>query len=212
MTLAVLIPAAGNSSRLGQPKQLVDFQGQPLLSRQITLSTGICNNVYCVLGANADIISEQINHAQCHFLYNQQWQQGLAHSIAFGISQLPNDISAVMILLADQWALNQQDLTQLITQWQAQPDNIHASQYRQQIGVPAIFPQCYFAELTQLSGKNGAKQLLFKYQTQVTAMPIDNAAVDLDTPEQLNQLKIHTNQNSSQNSSQNTSPKNSQSK
>lgn len=198
MRIAILIPAAGNSSRLGQPKQLVNFQGQPLLLKQINLCAQLAE-VYCVLGAHAQAINDQISHstskANCRFVYNPNWQKGLAHSIAFGVKQLPEHIDAVMIVLGDQWALEQQDLAQLIQQWQKQPNHIHASLYEQaqkkpQTGVPAIFPARFFTQLTQLSDSTqGAKQILKHYQSEVVAVPLANAAADLDTPEQLNEIK-----------------------
>lgn len=188
MSLAILIPAAGNSSRLGQPKQLVKVKGQPLLQNRINLCTAICQDVYCVLGANAQQIKQQVEHEECQFLYNPQWQKGLSHSIALGLSQLPPHISAVMIVLADQWALSHEDLQTLVKLWQHQPDKIHAASYNGDIGVPAIFPNTYFDQIKQLSpAGGGAKPLLKKYRNQIITVPLENGAFDLDVPQHLKQ-------------------------
>jgi molybdenum cofactor cytidylyltransferase len=211
MRIAILIPAAGNSSRLGQPKQLVDFNGQPLLLRQIklclalspNLSATLSKNLYCVLGANAQAITQQVNHPNCHFITTDQWQKGLAYSIAFGVNQLPDTTDAVMIVLGDQWALQQHDLNRLIAQWAKQPDKIHAALYQQQTGVPAIFPAKYFTQLAQplkpipgsAKQRGGAKHLLNKYQDEVVSWAIQNASHDLDTPEQYQQILLRMENN-----------------
>ena len=196
MTIAVLIPAAGCSSRLGQSKQLVDFHGRPLLQHRIDVCIDAMNKingkVYCVLGANAHKIRHHVKHPSCRFLVFEQWQKGLAHSIAFGVNQLPKAVSAAFILLSDQWALNDDDINQLIEHFQQNPTKIIASRYNEIIGVPAIFPRKYFDELTQVGShaqQFGAKKILQQHNDEVIAINIDNAQFDLDTPEQLKHMQ-----------------------
>ena len=125
--------------------------------------------------------------------------KGLAHSIAFGIEHLPKPIDAVLILLSDQWALNEQDLHQLIEQHKRNPTKIIASRYNDITGVPAVFPRQYFDKLTKANPQTpqfGAKTLMQQHSSEVMTIDIDNAKYDLDTPEQLEQmqqtLKRHT--------------------
>ncbi len=189
MTLAILIPAAGNSSRLGQAKQLVQYQGEPLLQNRLNLCATLSHQLYCVLGANSKKISNKVSHPNCHFIYNDNWQKGQAYSIYFAISQLPKIITGVMILLADQWAVTSKDLQRLIDSWQNQPNKIHASSYQNTHGVPVIFPSHFFEEI-KLLGKQSKniKQLFIKHPQQLVTIPMDNAVLDLDLPEQLQQL------------------------
>jgi molybdenum cofactor cytidylyltransferase len=190
VTLAVLIPAAGNSSRLGQAKQLVEYQGEPLLQNRLNLCASICQQLYCVLGANSQKISQKISQPNCRFMVNQDWQKGQAYSIYFGVSQLPENITAVMILLCDQWAVTAKDLQRLKDSWQHQPDKIHASSYQNTTGVPVIFPAHYFKQIKQLGEqRKSIKQLLTQYPQQLVTVPMDNAALDLDLPQQLQQLE-----------------------
>ncbi|NQZ12516.1 MAG: nucleotidyltransferase family protein [Algicola sp.] len=190
MTLAILIPGAGNSSRLGQAKQLVKYQGEPLLQNRINLCALICQQLYCVLGANSKEISHKVTHPSCRFIFNDNWHKGQAYSIFFGISQLPKSISAVMILLGDQWAVTAKDLQRLKASWQRQPDKIHASSYQNTNGVPVIFPGQFFEQIKQLGEqRQSIKQLLTEHQQLLVTVPMDNAAFDLDLPEQLQQLK-----------------------
>lgn len=196
MTLAVLIPAAGCSSRLGQSKQLIEIHKRPLLQDRIRLCAQIVSKingkVYCVLGANAHKIRHHVIDPRCRFLFFEQWHKGLAHSIAYGIEHLPKPISAVLILLSDQWALNEQDLNQLIEQHKRNPTKITASRYNDIIGVPAIFPRQYFDKLTKIDPKSqhfGAKTLMQQHSSEVITIDIDNAKYDLDTQSQLQQMQ-----------------------
>lgn len=190
MTLAIVIPAAGNSSRLGQAKQLVEYQGEPLLQNRINLCAKVSQQLYCVLGANSQQISYKVTHPNCRFIVNDNWQKGQAYSIFIGVSQLPKTITGVLILLGDQWAVSIDDLQRLIDSWQRQPNKIHASSYQNTKGVPVIFPSQFFEQIKQL-GKQGQniKQLFTEHPQQLVTVPMDNAALDLDLPEQLQQLK-----------------------
>ncbi|WP_444994847.1 nucleotidyltransferase family protein [Aliikangiella sp. IMCC44359] len=196
LKLASIIIAAGNSSRLGQPKQLIKLNNQTLISRitQIALST--THSTTCILGANVQQISPLINNSRVNILLNQQWPQGMGTSIALGISQLPSQTDAAMILLSDQWLLTIEDIKQLIKQWNDAPEKIIASQYydekRQQetLGAPVIFPKKYFPALQQLR-ETGAKKLLQQLAHHVVKVPLSNAAFDLDTPEDLKHLVLY---------------------
>lgn len=197
MNLAILIPAAGSSSRLGQSKQLVKIDKCPLLLNRIELCADVLSKidgkVYCVLGANVDEIRRQVFTSYCEFMWCEQWQKGLAHSIAFGIKQLPQQTSAVLILLSDQWALKKEDIEQLIQQYQQNPTKIIASHYNDTLGVPAIFPRQYFDKLSNVNAQFqhiGAKKLLQQHRDDVIAIDLSNAQFDLDTPAQLEHLNL----------------------
>src|ERR1700761_7713003 len=101
MTAAIIL-AAGESSRLGKPKQNLVFEGQTLLERTISSTQqSRCNLVIVVLGANADKINPV---ADIIILYNQEWQEGMASSIRIAIKELNqnNLINNVVFLLCDQ--------------------------------------------------------------------------------------------------------------
>lgn len=199
MTLAVLIPAAGNSSRLGQTKQLIDLGGQPMLQDRIRLCVQTIptnSKIFCVLGANAHQIRHKVIDHRCRFLFYPFWQKGLAHTIAYGISQLPKQMNAVLVILCDQWALTEEDLNNLVEAWQQNPDNIIACQYDNTIGVPAIFPKRFFSQLSCPDDHNntGAKALLKQHASEVISLNISRAQYDLDTPEQLQSMQAQFNQ------------------
>ncbi|TQV85046.1 nucleotidyltransferase family protein [Aliikangiella coralliicola] len=187
LNLACAIIAAGNSSRLGQAKQLVVQNGQSLLNKAAMLATAISRNVSCVLGFRAEVFCKEIETLNVKPILNQNWQQGMGSSIATCVNSLSDDTNGVMILLCDQWALTPVDLQALTTQWQKTPDKIVAANYydhkhkKMVMGAPAIFPRSFFSELTELR-ETGARKLLMRHESDVEKVKIDNAAFDLDIP------------------------------
>jgi len=184
--LHVLVLAAGPSSRLGQPKQLVRLAGRPALHRVVTQAVALAGHaVTVVIGAHAREMTRLLTHSPASVIVNRQWEQGLASSIRHGISSLPPGCDAVLILLGDQVAVSAEDLKRLASAWKGQDSVIAASVYQRQIGVPAIFPRWCFPELTRLRGDRGAKEVLERNAHRLVHVPMPNAAVDLDTPEDL---------------------------
>lgn len=198
-SLTCLIIAAGNSSRLGQPKQLVLKSSKSLLRNTVELAESISSQVICVLGYGAERMTLELMDSHTYPVINHNWKQGMGSSIACGVESIKYETDAVMILLCDQWQLTYYDLNDLLKCWQQHPQQIIASEYfdnRKQksiIGAPAIFPQRYFSELCQLK-TTGAKQLIQKHQEFVKTVQLDNAAFDLDVVEDLEEFKrVNTN-------------------
>jgi len=199
--IALLLMAAGSSSRLGQPKQLVEISEvnhspQSLLRRQITLMNDICLSTnakaYCVLGFQSKkLISHLANFPAAKHLTlvdNSNWSKGLSYSIAKGVSAFGSDISAVVIFLVDQWQITADNLTSLIREWQQQPEKIHIASHNHRISPPVIFPKAFFKELIKLTGDDGAKKVIKSNMKQVSLNEMASAFVDLDIPEQLKYL------------------------
>tara|TARA_R110000850_G_C9850186_1_gene455178 strand:+ start:70 stop:711 length:642 start_codon:yes stop_codon:yes gene_type:complete len=195
---AVIVLAAGQSTRLGQMKQLLPINDKSLLEIQLEQALAVSNDVYCVLGFNAVHVQSHIDHLPINTIINSQWSDGMASSIAAGVKALTPEIKAVMIVLVDQWQLTSADLMRHKGYWQKQHHAIVVAQsvsseeakVNEKLGPPVVFPQSYFAELIQLVGQQGAKPLLKKYQKQLLKVPLAHAFVDLDTPEQLAHMKI----------------------
>ncbi len=195
--LGIVIIAAGNSSRLGQAKQLVEIAGVSLLQQSINIAKRFSENSVCVLGYEAERLETKLKYSTSKILINESWQQGMGSSISCGVNFLSDKIDAVMILLCDQYRLTGSDLERLIQTWQSNPQKIVASQYFEKKcnklikGAPAIFPKPYFASLMALKEK-GARDILKKNQTRVTAVLLKNAAFDLDTKDDLTEFKEYS--------------------
>ncbi len=196
LNLEIILLAAGCSSRLGQPKQLVKLQGQSLLARQARLALGLSNNgsnVSCVLGFEAQAMKRQLDDLPVKCLENEHWQSGLASSISVGVKSVSVKADAVMLLLVDQWQLTVNDLQQVMNCWQQNPDAIvcvqQATPASAPFGPPVIFPRRYFSALADLTQGKGAKSVIVKNFQQTIFVTVANAFSDLDTPEQLAQLR-----------------------
>ena len=186
-SLHVMLLAAGSSSRFGSPKQLADVAGRPMLARTLDAVSQLERRhaVTVVLGANAERLEPLVREAAAHVAFNPDHARGIASSIRVGLAQAPFDARGALITLADQVAVTADDLRQLVSRWEQQPDRIVAAQYAGTIGVPAIFPVDLFRELAELQGDRGARVVLLRYPERVIAVPMPSAAQDIDTPRDL---------------------------
>lgn len=183
MNILGLVLAAGESSRLGQTKQLVKYQGEYLLARAIKQLNAWLPAVHVVLGASHATIEQHI-HIE-HPIINPDWPSGMGHSLATGIQHLPS-CDAVLIALCDQFLIPNNHYQALIQAARKHSNRIIATKH-QSVGVPAVFPQQLFKALTGLSGHQGAKTIIKQHNSLTISCP--EASFDLDTPADLNMLQ-----------------------
>jgi molybdenum cofactor cytidylyltransferase len=184
--LYAIVLAAGAATRFGSAKQLVRIGGRPLLHTVVARAVEVVGNaVIVVLGARAVELAPLLTHSPGSVVINRDWREGLASSIRAGVARLPAPCMGVMLVLADQAAVTAEDLKRLAGTWRTRPDYIAAALYGAATGVPAIFPRSRFGELTELRGDVGARALLRRNPDRVVRVPMESAALDLDTPEDL---------------------------
>jgi len=187
----VLVLAAGASTRLGQPKQLVQIGGRPALHIALSNAVAVAGNaITVVVGSNARELTYLLSHSPASSIVNRQWEEGIASSLRCGLSVVPASADAVMIVLGDQVCVTSDDLKRLLAAWQKQENDIAAATYDRHVGVPAIFPRWCFSELAQLRGDEGARKILQRNPDRLVRVPMSNAGFDLDTPEDLAALTI----------------------
>lgn len=188
-TLSVLIPAAGASARLGQAKQLVDYQGKPLLGHVIDIVASLNPlEIVVVTGAHSDAVRARVASPGVRWLHNPRWPDGLGGSIALGVTALSAASAGLLIMLCDQYRVQKKDLLALQDTWRASPGQIVAAEAGGRCMPPLIFPPDLFGGLSGLTGETGARELLARHPERVTAIPLPNAAFDLDNPAQLQDL------------------------
>ncbi|WP_299016377.1 nucleotidyltransferase family protein [uncultured Polaribacter sp.] len=192
VNIAILVLAGGQSSRMKSPKQLVKIGNNFLLETVLNKAKTINrNHVYCVLGANACLIRREISSANIHFIYNANYQDGLSTSIVCGVNHIkstPKKYSGILILLGDQPALEKKYLFHLIDLHSKNPSKIIASNYPNKKGVPAIFPENYFNQLSLLKNDFGAKEIIQNNKDVITPLITTNL-IDIDTPKDLHTFK-----------------------
>lgn len=189
-SLHILILAAGASKRLGQPKQLVRLDGRPLLHTMVSHAVAVAGHaVTVVVGAHAQELAMLLKHSPASVIVNRHWHEGIGASIRYGVAALPPACDAVLMMLADQVGVSSDDLKRLVSAWKGQDNSLVASLYSGTVGVPAIFPRWCFSDLSSLRGDVGAKVVLQRHSDRLIRVPMPNAAMDLDTPEQLEELR-----------------------
>jgi molybdenum cofactor cytidylyltransferase len=184
--LHTLVLAAGSASRFGSPKQLARVGGQMLLQRAVSQATEVSGHaVIVVLGAHAEQISPLLRRSSATVEINRHWEEGLASSLRLGIQRLPGSCEGVLVTLADQAAITAFDLQRLASAWRRQPDWLIAASYEGHTGVPAVFPSWCFADFAGLRGDAGARSILARHSDRCMRIPMPNAAIDIDRPEDL---------------------------
>jgi molybdenum cofactor cytidylyltransferase len=188
--LSILIPAAGASQRLGQAKQLVEYKGSSLLQNAVNSAHSITpDEIIVVTGANKKAVMAAVQNPTVRWIHNPHWPAGMGGSIARGADAIGPESSGMMILLCDQWRIQAPDLQVLQETWRADPRRIVCAEAAGHYMPPVIFPASCFNQLRDLEGDRGARSLLDNNAELLTPVPMKNAAFDLDTPAQLNQLK-----------------------
>ena len=181
-----LLLAAGGSSRLGRPKQLLQFDGKTLIRRAAeTLVNSKCNPVVVVLGAETDRSSAELSGLALHTSVNENWQTGMSSSIKTGLNALLGiepDLEAVVITLCDQPHVTSNDIDRIIAAFRVHAAPIVAARYGETIGVPAMFSRELFDDLLKLHGDKGARSLILN-TPDVATVSLENAAFDIDTPD-----------------------------
>jgi molybdenum cofactor cytidylyltransferase len=193
--IGAIVMAAGSSSRLGQPKQLLIFQGETLLERAIAATEGVDFAEYVlVLGGNADQIQSTIDLSNSKVLINHNWSSGMASSMQLGLNYLieNHQIDAVVILLCDQPFTHKEILNSLIARYKETKKGIISSKYGETLGVPALFDKKYFGEMLELISSEGAKKIIFSHREDMDSVDFPLGAIDIDTQEDYEKLKNST--------------------
>lgn len=191
--VGAVILAAGGSSRLGQPKQLLSFQRESLMRRAVrsAFEAG-CTCVTVVAGDARDRIEIELRGTPAVVVENSEWQRGLGTSVRCGLRHLlssPPEIDAVVLLACDQPFLDASVITSLIAQQENSGKPIVASSYAGTLGIPALFHRSYFESLLALPDNSGAKILIESRSAEVAQIEFEKGAVDIDTPDDFERIR-----------------------
>lgn len=188
----VVILAAGPSSRLGEPKQLLKHAGKNLLQKTIDAALGAGTKpIVVVLGANAEQITGEINKSGIHLVINPEWKEGMASSVRIGLNELlfinPN-MEAVILMVCDQPHVSAELINQLVNEHEQSGKSIVTCNYGEAIGPPALFSKTFFKELMKLKGDVGARKIIQKHSNEVATISFADGKTDIDTKEDYNAL------------------------
>ncbi|MBR9997784.1 MAG: nucleotidyltransferase family protein [Cyclobacteriaceae bacterium] len=192
--IAIIILGAGASTRLNQPKQLLEYKGKTLIENAV--NTALDSNfgpVYVVLGSNGREIVQKLKsyREKIKVIQNSKWEEGVSSSIRAALKEIEKDepeIYGIIITLVDQPLINVSHLIKMIKSHFTFGKKIIASGYGGSFGVPAFFHRNVFPYVEKLEGDQGAKSLISKLKLDVHIIPNADAEIDIDSEEDYKNL------------------------
>ena len=183
----IIILAAGSSSRLGRPKQLLPFGDRTLIETvsQAAVDAAL-GKVIVVTGAHEEPIREALAGLDITIVQNEGWEQGMSSSIRTGIKAMYEEGFApagVLLCVCDQPFITPELLTSMVRVKEEGGKGIVACAYAGTIGVPVLFDSRYFYSLRDLAADEGAKSLLFRYSQDLGTIAFQDGAREIDTEE-----------------------------
>lgn len=189
---AIIILAAGNSSRLGSPKQLKLFNHKTLLQHVIDEATAAkAEAIIVVTGANADEVLQNIDQKSLHVVFNKDWETGMASGIVAGINKavmLNSAIDKIIISVCDQPFISADLFQEMYIKQTEAKQPIVACAYADTIGTPVLFTKKYFDLLLALKGDEGAKKILKLHPEDVATIMFPQGNIDIDTKKDYDDL------------------------
>lgn len=181
-----IVLAAGSSSRMGRPKQLLDWNGRPLVRvvAEAALAATL-DEVIVVTGSAATEVTHALHDLRLQIVHNPGFAGGLSSSLRVGVSALPPDAAAALVLLGDQPFVTVAIIEALTTAWRACHAPIVAPVYNGVRGNPVLFDRAVFNELLAVTGDQGARAVVARDPVRVRCVAFDDdrPLLDIDTPE-----------------------------
>jgi len=189
--IAIIILAAGASSRMGTPKQLLPYQNSSLIrSLAGTALHSKAEKVIIVLGHWYEDIRKELDGLDVELVHNSEWKSGMSSSLRMGLNVLGKNIEAAIVLLCDQPKVTTALLDAIIRTYEHSRKPIIACRYGTTVGVPALFDRSLFEELQKLQGDIGAKKIIERRASDRRVIEFPEGDVDIDTPEEYQRIKI----------------------
>jgi molybdenum cofactor cytidylyltransferase len=181
----IVILAAGSSTRLGQPKQLLEFQGTTLIQRITKIAVNAINKpVVVILGANCNLVHGQLTHLPVHLVYNPDWLQGMTSSVRKGLMALlyfSPGTEGVIFAVCDQPYITADLFLEMISVGNKSQKSIVACVYNNIAGTPVLFKKEYFDALLALKDNEVPRSIIHSHPESVEYLPFPLGVFDVDT-------------------------------
>jgi len=186
----IIVLAAGSSSRMGEPKQLMKFKSRTFLQHIVEESKEAnLNPVICVTGYESDQISKAISDMNVTIVHNELWSEGMGTGISAGIRQaMLLDLDSVILAVSDQPYVSSGLFAKMLTLKDKSGKRIVASSYAGTLGTPVLFDKEYFNQLKGLQGNQGAKHIVNMNMFDVVPVKFEKGSIDIDTKEDYEKL------------------------
>jgi molybdenum cofactor cytidylyltransferase len=190
---AIVVLAAGMSSRLGSPKQLLVYQDKSLLQHAAdkTLQTSM-RPMVVVVGANSDDMKQQMEEMKVEVVDNEGWREGMASSLRCGlvaVLKMEPEADGIIFMVCDQPYVNKSLLDCLLMTQHETGLPIVASSYKGNLGTSALFHKSLFPELLELKGDVGARIITAQHADDIVSVLFPKGSVDIDTAAEYEALK-----------------------
>lgn len=190
--IGVILLAAGASTRLGTPKQLLNYKGTTLLGFVLDTAEKVTDKIVIVLGAHAEPIQKSLGARKAGVVINANWKEGMGSSIRCGVQamqQVQPAVDGIIILVCDQPYISPDLLQELINKKKVSGKKIIASAYNGTNGVPALFDSYFFPALLLLKGQEGAKKIIQQHPDDLETIDFANGNTDIDTVDDYERLR-----------------------
>ena len=185
-----IVLAAGTASRFGSSKQLAKLDGVSLVTRATRIATESCDSrSVLVAGHDWYAVHRACDPRPGFLIVNDQHEKGIGSSISLAVRSVRHVAKAIVILLADQPLITSAHIAALIKGWSGDDNEIVATAYASTLGAPALFPMDCFYDLAAMTADNGAQALFDDRRFLVQSVLFEDAAVDIDTKEDLSNLQ-----------------------
>jgi molybdenum cofactor cytidylyltransferase len=183
--IAGIVLAAGRSSRLGRPKQLLSVHGEPLIRHTLrrVLASSL-DEVFLVVGHEADGVRETVADLPVKYVFNPDAAAGQSTSVRAGLAALSSDVDAAVFILGDQPGIDPAVIDALIAAWRTSGSPVAAPRYEDRMGNPVLFDRRVFPELAALAGDTGARPVVRAYHDSgdlQVVLVAGQAPPDIDT-------------------------------
>jgi molybdenum cofactor cytidylyltransferase len=187
----VLVLAAGESRRMGQPKQLLDLAGTPLVAHAVehALAAAV-DGVVVVIGSHASEVELALRGYPVYRVFNPHFAQGQGASLAAGVRAMPSTVDAVVVILGDVPAISPEAIDAVVKRWRETHAPAVMTRYGQHRGHPVLFDRSVFFELASLDADTGGRDVLRALGDLVEVVDLPGEMPpDVDTEEDWERLQ-----------------------
>ncbi|HZC07131.1 MAG TPA: nucleotidyltransferase family protein [Ktedonobacterales bacterium] len=191
--VAVIILAAGRSTRMGEHKLLLPLGDKPLLAWGLAAACASrARPIILALGRSAAEVAAALPDGPYTTVVNEQFAEGMGTTLALAVAHLPANVIGTIVTLGDQPFMTSQAIDDVFAAAQAQPDQIIMGVFGGKRGHPVYLPGRLFGELLSPTGDEGARTVIARERGKLSLVTLEDerAFFDVDTAEDYQRAQV----------------------